>query len=421
VFSRRPTPGALPGRDTLPTEVVMNAFRTHAVLAVAAIGAWCSPPSDSGDADGDVDTDVDTDTDTDADGDTDGDTDADWDFDWDDTCDSQEFDISMQPVRVMFLLDQSSSMVESAWGGHSHWTELTAGLTALLTDPRNEDFYFGLDPFPDADMDYLVRCHDECCQDPLCFARQMRRCMTMSLGCARQCATDLPPWVPLARAPESGPRIIEYVNLDVVPESFGMTPIVDQMRYYLADHSADMPDFYSNDGNSYLVIVSDGDDTCEGDREDPENVSLIVSELTSVTSDIVDTWGIRSFAIGFGDTSGDMARELDAIAANGGTEFTTFFPVTEDGALQAAFDTIASSLVSCFYEIDEPDATADPNQVNFYFDGEVVGYDVTCANGWRWTDDSHQEVEFCGTACTRLMEGGVTTIEARFGCATILW
>ena len=218
-------------------------------------------------------------------------------------------------------------------------------------------------------------------------------------------------------------EIITYMGYDFFPGTFTSTPLVDQFRYYLADHSRlpEMGDFYVGDGSSYLVVVSDGDDTCEGDSV---SVDTIVADLGRLAGDLVTTYNIRSFAIGFGDTSGDMAREFNAIASHGGTAFTEFFPVDEPGELQAAFDAISSSIVSCIYDIDEPDATADPNEVNFYFDGDVVGFDVLCENGWRWTEassETHPQVEFCGDACRRLTEGEVSEIEARFGCDTIVW
>lgn len=182
-----------------------------------------------------------------------------------------------------------------------------------------------------------------------------------------------------------------------------------------------MGDFYIGDGNSYLVVVSDGDDTCEGEDV---SVGSIVTDLGTLARGLVDTYNIRSFAIGFGDTSGDMASELNAIASNGGTDFASFFPVDEPGELQAAFDAISTSIASCVYDIDEPDATADPEAVNFLFDDVIIGYDVLCENGWHWTDastDEHPQVEFCGDACRRISEGEVSEIQARFGCATIVW
>ena len=382
-----------------------------------------------GEVDGDVRGDAESDADSDVIGDIDGDIDLgddgdlgnDADIDSDDACESEPFEAFAEPVRVMLLLDQSSSMVESSWGGHDHWSEVRTALTELLSEARIDDFQFGMDPFPDADLAYLEDCHDDCCQDSVCFQSELLRCMNMATRCNRSCNTDLPPWVPLAEASISGTQIIEYLNLDVVPLSFGLTPIVDQMRYYLADHSAEMPAFYSNDGNSYLVIATDGQDTCEGDRDDPDNVRRVTSELEEVTSDLVGTWGIRSIAVGFGGLFREIPDQLNAIAANGDTEFDSFFSVYRDGAFYAALDTIISSIGSCLYNIDDPDAVAHPDAVNFFFDGEIVGNDASCRDGWRWVDSSHNQVEFCGASCACLREGEVMDVEGRFGCPTVIW
>jgi hypothetical protein len=423
-----------------------------AAVSVAAVAAsiTCSPSMGDGDADGDGDGDADTDgdgdgdadtdadadgdgdedgdgdgdADTDADGDGDGDSDTDsdldddFDLDFDDVCDSQEFEIAMEPVRVMILLDESSSMGSALpWlPGSDHWDEATAGLQHLLEDRVSRNFYFGLDAFPDGTTTYFEGCYLPCCPLTCPFNPT---CLGLMVSCNRGCSVDLPPIVTMDRAALSGPQIIDYMGLTYLPGTFTSTPLLRQMQYYQADHSAEMADFYSGDGKSYLVVVSDGEDTC--DVSEGTDIDAYIAQLGTVTADVLATRGIRSFAIGFGDTSGTMAEELNAIASNGGTPFTEFFPITADGALVAALDAISSEIVSCVYDIEEPDATADPDSVNFYFDGVVVGYDDACVNGWRWTDATHLQVEFCGATCDQLSTGVVERIEARFGCDTIVW
>ena len=83
-------------------------------LAIAVIALGCGV--DSGNdvnpgTDADTDADTDTDTDTDIDTDTDADSDADGgDTDTDQICDEQTIPIWNDPVRVMILMDHSSSM-----------------------------------------------------------------------------------------------------------------------------------------------------------------------------------------------------------------------------------------------------------------------------------------------------------------------
>ena len=380
------------------------------LLLAGAFGGGCAAGSNHDD-DG-------SDGDADADGDGDGDGDADADADGDgDVCDEQQFDIAMEPVRVQIVLDQSSSMGDATgWqAGTTSWEAATEGLRHMLDDPRNRDFFFGLDAFPDGTLEYFQECH--------CEGLDTGCLLEHAFDCTRQCAVDLPPYVAIDRTVVSGPAIIEYMQNEFLPGTFTNTPLLAQMRWYDSDRAATLPELYANDGASYLIVVSDGDDTCDAEG-DPPDAGPVIDALADVTAHILQTYGIKSIAIGFGDTSGDFADELNAIAANGGTVFSEFFAISEDGALQAALDAISSGIATCVYDIAEPDATADPTLVNFYFDDEIVGYDEDCTDGWHWTDEStpdNPQVEFCGAACEELGNGQVAQIDARFGCATILW
>lgn len=397
---------------------------TRTLLACALLGlAGCSPRivSPDRDADGPI---TDGDGDIDADGDIDGDVDADADGDGQEQpiCDTQPIEVTTEPPRVMILLDQSASMIESSWGSHSHWTAVQDGLRALLADARHQRTLFGLDPFPDGSPEYLERCDDECCREPSCMMAEQDRCDALRATCERSCAVDLPPWVMLAPAETSGDQILDYVDQPLVPTAFGKTPIVEQLRWYAQDRSALLPELYRNDGTAYLMLLSDGEDTCEEGVDGAEpTVTEIASSLRQVTAELLETWGIRTFAIGFGDTEGDMVRELDAVAEAGGTAFDDFFPITSDTHLAEAFDEISTSIVTCVYTVAEPDESADPSAVNFYFDGDVVGYDESCETGWRWVDREGLQIEFCGAACDRLKSGAALRIEARFGCETVVW
>ncbi len=108
-----------------------------------------------------------------------------------------------------------------------------------------------------------------------------------------------------------------------------------------------MPEFYSGDGNSYLIVISNGGDTCEYSSEDPD-IPAIVAELSSVTESINTNYGIHIIAIGFSDVSGDIADELNAIAANGGTIYTTFFSISEGEALRTALDSVLTNIIQQF-------------------------------------------------------------------------
>jgi hypothetical protein len=130
--------------------------------------------------------------------------------------------------------------------------------------------------------------------------------------------------------------------------------------------------------------------------------------------------GIRVIVVGF-NVNIDSGQ-LEAIASHGGTEFTSYLNASDEASLNAALDTIADSIDSCFFTIDWPEASAHPDLVNFYFDGVVVPMDEDCSSGfgWRWTDEEHVQVEFCETSC-ELLEGGlVDELRATFGCDTVV-
>lgn len=240
-------------------------------------------------------------------------------------------------VRVIFLLDQSSSMTDDLpWNiGNTHWDEVSNEFEYFFNNLEDGNLYFGLDAFPDGTLEYFENCYD-----PDCFTTipPTLKCMALASICNRGCSVDLPPIISLSDKSISGPEILLYMSLDYLPGQYTNTPLVEQMRYYNQDLSADMPYFYSGDGNSYLVIISDGEDTCEDTSETPD-YPAIIDELASVTSSIYTNYGIKSIAIGFSDTSSNLASELNAIAANGGTGHTTFFPITESGGLRSALDT----------------------------------------------------------------------------------
>jgi hypothetical protein len=178
------------------------------------------------------------------------------------------------------------------------------------------------------------------------------------------------------------------------------------------------------------MVVSDGADSCGTDcanppvdADDPKD-DTEPEDMEQITSDLLSL-GIKTFAVGFGSNvagSGVSQEQLNAIAENGGTPFTEYFQAEDPEDLENAFDQIAAAVIPCTFEIDDPDPSADPDKVNFYFDGEVVGYDEDCANGegWTWVDAEHTEVEFCDAACTQLRTTGVDLVSATFGCPTII-
>jgi len=332
-------------------------------------GGGNRPPSGDSDSDSDVDSDTDSDSDSDSDFDSD-----------DDICDEQDFSIEFKKARVMILLDNSGSMTEDA-GGSTKEVQAVSAITLMVNDPINEDKEFGLDIFPDGSGGFL------------------------NSGCG----TNGAPPVPIADA--NAQNIINYLNNSYNPD--GATPLLAGLKYYATQANATSAGLYGDNTSGYIVVVSDGSDTCYSGFN-------IVQQLRATTTELVNNLGIRSFAIGFG--SGVSGDELNAIAQNGGTSILTYLQADNETQLQDAFEQIASDIVSCRFEIDEHEEEIDPDEVNFYFNDseDPVPMDPNNQNGWNWVDDENTTMEFFGEYCDDLKEGEVESVSATFGCPTIV-
>jgi hypothetical protein len=371
-------------------------------MVVAALLATpaCSEPDDDGHGLPDArDTSHDDGAaDADADGDAPRDEVTIPDYTDDNVCDEQNFDFHHEIVRIMILLDQSSSMIGASWAA------VTGALELLLADPAFEDMYFGLDAFPDGYPNDWADC------PPLCANLS---CMTDSCGFLH------PPQVPIDISYLSRDAIIAHMRDPAFPQRCTNTPLVNQIEYYdTGEGSTAAPQLYDAEGDNYLLVVSDGEDAnCfEG-----EPVSALATHVESIRT----THDIRSFAIGItGTTTGLLADELNAIASHGGTAFTTFLRADDEAGLTAALDSIASSVITCEYVLDDPRPGADPNHVNFYLDDVTVPRDADCTEdagaGWDWVDPEHTTVRFCGDFCARIRSGTIGEISATFGCETII-
>ena len=344
-------------------------------LAVIAVWTFGCSSSSSNNGDGsDSDADSDSDSDADSDGDSDSDSDADT------VCDEQDFDIEPVPVKLMIALDMSGSMVIPSV---AKYDSAKAAIISMLTT-YNSDFYFGFDTYPDT------------------FTSQ-------------SCTVDGPIWFDCDSGNET--PITTWLNTHSPVLGSG-DPLVRLMDAFL-NTSGYAPNFTTSAlaGDPYLLIVADGDDCC-GPLGTYNCSADWVPELIDRTSSLLAA-GIKTIVIGYSENADETA--LNAVAANGGTSFTTYIPAIDQIAMEAALDTIAGSIISCVFEINDVDATADPENVNFYFDGVLVPWDENCedGSGWDWTDTTHTAVEFCPDICAELKAGNVDEVTAIFGCPTV--
>jgi hypothetical protein len=281
----------------------------------------------------------------------------------------------------MILQDRSSSMTEMI-GGETKW-EIASSAVGQMTASFDDVISFGID-----------------------FFNENGNCSVSD-----QAASD----TLLANGQNIVDLMIAYGTQQTTPLYLGM-------QNYLDDTHA--PVFFSEGAMRYLIIISDGQDSCGSDGTTagvgPIGFNITPDDLTTLTTQIVTDFDIGVFVIGFG--SGIDPNQLNAIAAAGGTDFTEYLDAQNAAELETTLNAIAESVVGCVYELGEYDPSeVDADMVNFYFDEEPVPHDPGCAQntGWTWLDeDAKNTVEFCDTACNDL-KNGVERISAEMGCPPI--
>lgn len=301
-------------------------------------------------------------------------------------CDEQPLSVARQGGRVMILQDLSYSMSLAVPAGTDavKWDSAKAALSGVVTDPAFTSIEFGFDSFPDSGA-----------------------CGTGVLQ--HDCSED------------GGQTIANLLEgIEIAYEA--NTPLYCAIARYLDPGYA--PSLSSQDKPRYLLIVSDGQPTCSTDCENPDDggASPPPSELGKLTAQLAQK-GIKTFIIGFQYTGADDPAYLEAIAENGGTDFGVI-RADDQKQLEEALLTLTGTVLTCNFAIDEPAAAADPNLVNFYFDGDEdpIPLDAGCKKGvgWTWTDEEHTQIELCKDACDTLMAGEVEKVIAKFGCQTVV-
>ncbi len=203
--------------------------------------------------------------------------------------------------QVMFLIDGSSSMVRE-------WDAVRASIAAVTA--ANPDVAFGLSMFPTA-----IGCSigDG---DPGLFGGSAVTWPHVPISITG--AADIEAW---------------FASNDA---SGGATPLASSIEWFSENPAAvwgAVPE------NGYLIVMSEGADTCRCDDGDDCAV-----ELRNATSALLAA-GVRTYVIGY--RFGDSPSSLNAIAENGGTSITEFIYAGSEETLTDAFETIVADVKLC--------------------------------------------------------------------------
>jgi hypothetical protein len=304
-------------------------------------------------------------------------------------CDEERFEIARVIPDMLVVLDRSNSMRDDGY-----WDPVRNAIYDV-TAAMDAEIWFGLMIFPNASGGAVCS------------------------GTTNQCEPGREPVVGCAEG-NAG-----TIRDQLVPmPTCGGTPIAVTLRngrVYL--------DTLAGDGHpKFILLATDGAPNCNESLTSPcrcTGISCGLNPLNCLDDvrtygviDELNATGIRLFVLGIGTST--WMDVLDQMAWRGGTDHA--FLAEDPASIRATFEEIAGSIASCEFDMRSPSPDADPNLVNFYFDGAAVPRDDDgeCDNGWRWTDADHDRVVFCGTHCDALLGSTVTDVSATWGCPTIL-
>lgn len=300
-----------------------------------------------------------------------------------DICQSVTTSLEQVATRVMILLDRSESMNDN-----NKWEIALSAIDPMVTEFDNR-IAFGLDLFS-------VNANDR--------HRSSRDSAMCDVGDGAVLDVSL----------NNGSEILEALS-GFRPGN--ATPLLLAMMNY--DDSDYAPEFMNSKGNSYLVIISDGMDTCGDDGQFNRDAGASAQQLAEIAAQLNSESNIHTIVIGFGE--GADPDQLNAIARAGGTEFTEYFDASDGDELTEALGSIAEAVVvSCRFEIGEVDSNAlNLDLVNIFFDDHAIPRDIDCSRntGWTWTDSSRTTIEFCQAACDQIKANEVDDFQLEIACS----
>lgn len=304
-------------------------------------------------------------------------------------CFGQNTPIVIRPAHLMLLLDSSLSM-EPQPADSSKW-DIAKDAIVNMVATYSDRIQFGLDAFPAGDS----RTPAPGYSNAYCKVGQS---VIEEIG------------------NNSSSSFASTLEL-LAPQ--GLTPLcLATERYLDPAHSTTFP---GPEASNYLVIISDGGDTCKTDGTNNSESAVTPEILTDLVIQLREERDIRSIAIGFGGAVN--GAQLNAIASSGGSEFQEYLVADENNpeSLNSALSAIAESVVPCDYNFGDLDpADVDFENVRMMFDGVEIPYNEDCAvldeSSWEWADEAHTTVRLCDAACNQLKQGSVTEVSSTMGC-----
>jgi hypothetical protein len=298
--------------------------------------------------------------------------------------------VTITPTRsipnVMFLVDQSGSMVEAFSGGQDRWEAAHSAITGIVSE-LDSIVRFGLTTYTSENGN----------QNPPC--------------------PRLPTQVDFAldNAPTIG-------NESVFPSSYPSqdgddTPTGDSIDALVSLIQTDPP---PTEGPTILVLATDGEpDSCE--YPDPTNSTqrdFSRGEAVSAAGS-AHAVGMDLFVLWVGQLTdpGIQSHIQDVANAGIGQSGAPYWVGDDPSSLEGAFQQIISDSISCDVQMDKQfdDVQKACDEGNVRLNGTPL----SCPNEWRVKPGVNNVIELVGSACDTFKSGS-STFSAVFPCGAIV-
>lgn len=309
-------------------------------------------------------------------------------------CGLVDFVLDKTPAPVILAQDRSYSMSQTVRspGTGSKWDNVRAAVQEVVRK-TNQSVAWGLKFFP----------NDKACQ--------------VSLG--PEIAPTLMNADPIINA-------LNAVKSERTPGNLtDGTPthkLLNDLREYLVKHGA---------VNKYIVLATDGDPSCAGDKPSSSNYE----EARAAARAVVQA-GIKiavvgiSFGVGvvFPETEPDSGlgflnyvAELGGMPANNpNNPFMKYYPAEDTEGLVKAFQAIADQVYSCTFKL--PKSPPHKDDVAVKLDGNKVLRDAN--SGWDYDNGDYTSLTLHGSACDKIKSGSHTAskvdVKIIMGCPGVV-
>jgi hypothetical protein len=299
----------------------------------------------------------------------------------------------LEPVYLVFLLDQSASMGDGV--RPQKWDPVTQALQAFFADIASTGLYASLTLFPNdanptsatfGSSDFAIRCDADAYFAPAVEARPL----------------------PEASAFASAIAAVDPPNEWGTPTTAALAGTVRYAKALAAQGK-----------KVAIVMVTDGEPAqCDATTNS-------VATTVEVAAGVAGT--IPTYVIGVGSE----LNGLDKIAEAGGTESAFIVDIADPGQTRSEFlarvRAIQSEQISCELELPAapPGMLLDPTKVNVELSADgparIVEYDETCAShaGWHYDDSAApHSISLCDESCKAAQSAGAAALNVIFGCET---